>query len=71
MLAYDDEATAVMPDATSGMRITEIVLRPRITVRGGVETEVVALVEKAHDQCFIANSLNTPVRVEPRIEIAA
>ena len=71
VLAYDDEATAVMPDATSGMRITEIVLRPCITVRGGVESEVAALVEKAHDQCFIANSLKTPVRVEPTVEIAA
>jgi len=69
VLAYEDEATAVMPDATEGMRITEIVLRPRITVRRGDEPTVAQLVEKAHHQCFVANSLNTDVRVEPTVEV--
>lgn len=70
VLAYEDDASAVMPDAAEGMRLTEIVLRPRITVRGTDEATVAGLVEKAHRQCFVANSLNTTVRIEHTIDVA-
>jgi organic hydroperoxide reductase OsmC/OhrA len=44
------------------------VLRPRITLAAGPSEERVRnLVEIAHRECFIANSLATPVRVEPLI----
>jgi len=68
VLGYEDDATAVMPDAKDGMRLTEIVLRPRITVRGADAVKVAELVENAHRQCFVANSLNTAVRVEHTVE---
>ncbi|OLT11575.1 osmotically inducible protein OsmC [Pseudonocardia sp. CNS-139] len=67
--AYHDEASATMPEDTQPVRLAEIVLRPRITlVSGPTEERVRHLVEVAHRECFIANSLATPVRVEPRIE---
>ncbi|GAB2867996.1 OsmC family protein [Nocardioides pacificus] len=69
VVAYADDAAALMPDAASGMRITEIVLRPRITVRGSDESMVATLVETAHDQCFIANTLNATMRVEHTVEL--
>lgn len=69
VLGYDDDASAVMPDAKDGMRLTEIVLRPHVTVRGADEGAVAELVESAHRQCFIANSLNTPVRIEPTVTV--
>ena len=51
------------------MRITEIVLRPRITVRGDVtEDRVRHLCEVAHRECYVANSVTTDIRVEPTIE---
>ncbi|MNL73390.1 OsmC-like protein [compost metagenome] len=57
----------VMDDEGKG-RFTEIVLRPRITITGRSEEAVAAeLHEDAHESCFIANSVNFPVRCEPEI----
>jgi organic hydroperoxide reductase OsmC/OhrA len=65
---YRDDATATMSEAHRPIRLDEIVLRPRITlVAGPTEERVRHLVEVAHRECFIANSLATPVRVEPLI----
>jgi organic hydroperoxide reductase OsmC/OhrA len=68
VIAYRDSATAFMPMRTT--RIETIVLRPKITVRApaGAE-EIIALVHKAHEDCFIARSLNTDITVEPEIEV--
>jgi organic hydroperoxide reductase OsmC/OhrA len=63
---YRDEAEGEMPETVTPLRITRIVLRPRITVRGDVATTRLAhLVEVAHRECYIANSLQTDVVVEP------
>ena len=66
--AYDDEASGVLETAVDGSgRFREVVLRPRVTYAtppadGG------ALHAEAHRLCFIANSVNFPVRVEPRAD---
>ena len=66
---YRDEAAATMPEAEKPIRLAEIVLRPHITLAAGPSEERVRhLVEIAHRECFIANSLSTPVRVEPVVE---
>jgi len=68
VVEYDDAAEGVMPDDVKPMRITQIVLRPRITVRGSVsETRVRHLCDVAHRECYIANSVTTEIRVEPAI----
>ena len=70
VVEYDDFAEGVMPDDIRPMRITEIVLRPRITVRGDIsEARVQHLCEVAHRECYIANSVTTDIRVEPAITI--
>jgi organic hydroperoxide reductase OsmC/OhrA len=70
VVEYDDYAEGVMPDDSRPMRITEIVLRPRITVRGSVREERVRhLCEVAHRECYIANSVTTQIVVEPAITI--
>jgi organic hydroperoxide reductase OsmC/OhrA len=70
VVEYDDAAEGVMPDDVRPMRITEIVLRPRITVRGSVTEERVRhLCEVAHRECYIANSVTTEITVEPAITI--
>jgi len=70
VVEYDDDAEGVMPDDLRPMRITEIVLRPRITVRGSVtEDRVRHLCEVAHRECYIANSATTEITVEPVITI--
>jgi len=71
VVAYEDEATAVMPEDDPPMRLTQIVIRPTITVvstdGGGDPTDerLAHLCEVAHRECFIANSLRTEVVVEP------
>jgi organic hydroperoxide reductase OsmC/OhrA len=68
---YVDEAIGTMvAEPTGKARFTEVVLRPRIVV--GAEDQVetaTALHEKAHEMCFIAQSVNFEVKVEPRISV--
>lgn len=69
VLEYEDTAEGEMPMAERPVRITRIVLRPRIVVRGASEAQVRELVERAHRQCFIANSLRSEMEIHPEIEI--
>lgn len=67
--SYTDEAEAVMPVADQPMRLTRIVLRPRIGVAPGTdESEVLRLVDAGHHGCFIANSLRSEIVIEATIE---
>ena len=69
VVAYEDDAGGLMPEDAEPVRITEIALRPRIVVAGEVNEERVRkLVDTAHQHCFIANSLNSEMTIEPTIE---
>jgi organic hydroperoxide reductase OsmC/OhrA len=67
VVAYEDDATAEMPESDPPVRITRIVLAPRITIAGKPPTEgrLNRMVELAHRGCYIANSLRTEIVVEP------
>ncbi len=68
VLAYEDRPVGTLAIADKKMRITEVVLRPRITLApGGDVTKARALVEQAHEGCFVANSVSCAVRAEPEI----
>jgi organic hydroperoxide reductase OsmC/OhrA len=70
VVAYEDRAGAVMPEATRPIRVTEITLRPRITVRApATEDRVRRLVEVAHRECFIANSITSRVVIDPAVVV--
>jgi organic hydroperoxide reductase OsmC/OhrA len=69
VVAYEDEAIALMPEDEEPVRITEITLRPRIGIAGDASVERVRkLVETAHSHCFVANSLNSSMKIEPVVE---
>ncbi|MGP3972330.1 OsmC family protein [Streptomyces sp. 6N223] len=70
--AYEDVASGTMREERGGGgRFTEVVLRPVVTVaEEGMVAEATALHERAHAICFIANSVNFPVRHEPVIRVA-
>jgi organic hydroperoxide reductase OsmC/OhrA len=69
VIEYEDDAEAEMPVDDPPVRIVRIVLRPRIVVKPGPSEERVEhLVELAHQECYIANSLNSDVVIEPRVE---
>jgi organic hydroperoxide reductase OsmC/OhrA len=66
--AYEDRAEATLTMAERRMRITEVVLHPHITIAAGAdENKARALVDAAHEGCFIANSVACAVRAEPEI----
>jgi len=72
VVAYADDASAVMPEDDPPARITSIMLRPRITVRRDAdgrpsEERVRHLVEVAHRECFIANSLRSEITIETTV----
>lgn len=72
VLDYSDEAKGVMrEDGRGGGAFAEVVLHPRVVV---ADASMVDAAERAHAQahewCFIANSVNFPVRHEPTIVVA-
>lgn len=70
--AYTDTATGTMvEDGAGGGRFTEVVLRPVVTVAGpDMSATALAVHEQAHAMCFIAASVNFPVRHEPAVRVA-
>jgi hypothetical protein len=70
--AYGDEASGVMAErADGGGRFTEVMLRPHVVIApGGDLVRAEARHERAHHLCFIANSVNFPVRCEPQTRVA-
>jgi organic hydroperoxide reductase OsmC/OhrA len=69
VVEYVDAAHGMMtmnPDGSG--QFSEVVLRPSITIREeGREADVIAANEKAHGLCFIARSVNFPVRHDPSV----
>lgn len=69
IVEYRDAARGIMPGDARPMRLTEIVLRPTIVAQGTTMGAVERLLEKAHRQCYIANSLTAVVTLEPEITV--
>lgn len=69
--SYEDDAEAAMPEDDPPLRLTAITLRPRVLVGPGpTVARVEHLLEVAHRECFIANSLRSEITVEPTVTIA-
>jgi organic hydroperoxide reductase OsmC/OhrA len=69
---YRDDAEGTMvEDAAAGGRFERVILRPRVTISRGDRARAADLHHEAHRLCFVANSVNFPVEVEPTIEVAA
>jgi organic hydroperoxide reductase OsmC/OhrA len=71
--AYEDGPYGLMAETDDdGGHFTEVVLRPRVTVAAADMTEAaLKLHDDAHRKCFIASSVNFPVRHEPTVITAA
>src|SRR6266511_781070 len=67
---YVDNAHGTMTEPGDGGHFTEVVLQPQVTVESPSMVEAAArLHADAHRACFIANSVNFPVRHEPTIHV--
>jgi len=66
--SYDDEAEGVMEAGPGGRDwMAQVTLRPRVVFSGDKRprrAEVEALHHRAHEACYIANSVKSEVRVE-------
>jgi organic hydroperoxide reductase OsmC/OhrA len=66
---YSDDAVGAMGRNAAGKTaMLSVTLRPQVRFSGErlpTRTEVLQLHERAHEECFIANSVTTEVRVEP------
>ncbi|WP_041375608.1 OsmC family protein [Polymorphum gilvum] len=68
VVAYEDRAEALMERiAPKRMAITKVTLRPALTLQADAAPDpalLEALHEKAHELCFIANSVKCDIAVE-------
>jgi organic hydroperoxide reductase OsmC/OhrA len=68
VVAYEDRATGTMAIKDRRMRFVDVLLAPKVTIARGDREKAIALHDQAHEQCFIASSVNFPVRHEPVVE---
>lgn len=68
VLDYEDEAEGTMSTSGHPMRIERIELSPVIRVSPGTDPEhVTALAHRAHQGCYVANSLTTSITLVPTV----
>ena len=69
---YVDDPIGKMEESAKGSgRFTDVLLRPQVTIGAGGDVKLAErLHEEAHKFCFIANSVNFPVRCEPSTDIS-
>ena len=65
--AYEDDAVGTMRQAGEGGAFVEAVLRPVVTISAGNPEVALRIHHDASEVCFIASSVNFPVRHEPVI----
>jgi organic hydroperoxide reductase OsmC/OhrA len=67
---YLDKASGLMETGTDGSgQFSKIVLMPSITVQNeGMIDMAVKLHHKAHEMCFLANSVNFEITVQPLVK---
>ena len=73
VVSYEDAAAGTVAEiGPQRSAFTEVILRPRVAIAaGGDIAKAKALHDQAHKICFIANSVNFPVRHEPELSFAA
>jgi organic hydroperoxide reductase OsmC/OhrA len=69
---YTDKAIGIMfEDGKGGGKFTEVILRPHVVIaEESMKDAAMQAHHQAHEWCFIASSVNFPVRVEPTVRVA-
>jgi organic hydroperoxide reductase OsmC/OhrA len=72
VVSYQDDARGEMTLIEGKIRFREVVLAPSVVIGADDDPDAaLQLHERAHAECFIANSVNFPVRHKPTIVRAA
>jgi len=70
VMKYEDEAEGILEMRTEKSAFSEVVLKPQVTVtEESMIEKAMKLHEMAHEKCFIASSVNFPVKHEPTIKV--
>jgi organic hydroperoxide reductase OsmC/OhrA len=70
VVSYEDRAEGTMRETAGGDgRFISVTLRPHVKITGSV-AQAEALHQRAHELCFIANSVNFPIGNKPLTELA-
>ena len=69
VLSYEDRASGVMQeDGKGGGKFISVTLHPVVTIDNAEQIErATQLHERAHEQCFIANSCSVPIHHEAEV----
>jgi peroxiredoxin-like protein len=68
VLEYSDNATGTLAIKDGKMRMIEIVLWPQVRIADAAQIELAReLHAKAHANCFMSNSVNFEVKVQPTV----
>jgi peroxiredoxin-like protein len=71
LASYHDHATGTLAMQDGKMRMVGVTLRPQVAVREAAQLErATALHAKAHEHCFMSNSVRFEVMVEPTVRLA-
>ncbi len=72
VLGYHDQARGTLAENPDGSgQFSEVVLSPEVVVADRASVDVAeTLHQRAHEVCFVARSVNFPVRHEPTIRVA-
>ena len=72
VMAYEDNPVGIGESEPSGKgRFVEAILRPKISITvDSNPTKAAEIHDEIHKFCFIARSVNFPIRIEPEIRIS-
>ena len=71
LVKYESSADGALEFADGRYRFTEVILRPSLTFRTEDDAEIARMVlEEAHRDCIITNSITAVVKLEPEISVA-
>ena len=65
VISYEDDAVGFLENDNGKLWMTRVILKPRVTCDASAAV-LAEIHHQAHEACFIANSVKTDVRVEPR-----
>jgi organic hydroperoxide reductase OsmC/OhrA len=71
VISYADDAVGIMEEVEDGSgRFVLVTLRPKVMVEAGADLDRAKILHhEAARKCFIANSVNFPVALEPGLEV--
>lgn len=71
LVKYESSADGALEFSNGRYRFTEVILRPRLIFMTEEDAEIAQMVlEQAHRDCIITNSITSVVKLEPEISVA-